>query len=354
MTANMSCRTGRVVTHRGVMFATGSLWLLLAATGFAQEPLPLEKSAGQPAGQPASEQSQVRDPNYRVGPADVLTVRVLGVDDYRQATVPWIDVTVSNSGKVSLPYLGILKVAGMTAAQIESAITAGLRQRDLVKDPQVAVGVQAYRSNTVYILGEVAQPGQYYMRDEMHVMDLIALSMGTPNEGTMYLYRRVPVEETGEQQDGEGTSDTKLAAAIPIDIQELAAGKRPELNLELQSGDILYVPLNRPNYYFVSGDVLNPGSFEMPPRRELAISEALAFAGGLSKTAKGSKGILVRYDEQGGRQELPVDFQAILNGKKPNFTVMPNDIIFIPGSPAKTFTQAFVKYIPTLALLALF
>ena len=349
MTGHVSCRTGGVLASRGAMFATGSLWLLLAATGFAQEPLPLEK----PAGQPAAVEAQIRDPNYRVGPADILSIRVLGVQDYRQATVPWIDVTVSNSGKVSLPYLGILKVAGMTAAQIESAITTGLRERDLVKDPQVAVGVQAYRSNTVYILGEVAQPGQSYMREEMHVMDLIALSMGAPNEGTMYLYRRVPVEET-DAPDGEGSRETKLAAAIPIDIQELAAGKRPELNLELQSGDILYVPMNRPNYYFVSGDVLNPGSFEMPPRRELAVSEALAFAGGLTRTAKGSKGILVRYDEQGGRQELPVDFQAILNGKKPNFAVMPNDIIFIPGSPGKTFTQAFVRYLPTLALLALF
>lgn len=329
------------------MFATGLIWLMLTAAALPQEAARVETQTGQPASGQA--QAQVRDPNYRVGPADVLSVRVIGVEAYKQKTVPWIDVTVSNSGKVSLPYVGILNVAGMSIGQVEQEIARNLRERELLNDPQVTVGVQSYRSNTVYILGEVAQAGQYYMRDEMHVMDLVALSLGVPTEGTMYLYRRIPVEAA----EGEDSGETRLAPAIPIDIQELAAGNRPDLNLKLQGGDILYVPFNRPNYYFVSGEVLNPGSFEMPPRRDLTISEALAFAGGPSKTAKASKGILVRYDGQGGRQELAVDFQAILEGKKPNFQVMPNDIIFVPGSQSKTLAQGFLRFLPQLALIAL-
>jgi polysaccharide biosynthesis/export protein len=320
--------------------------LLLILSGVVPEAFGRQASEDQA---PAAQEGQVRSPNYRVGPADVLSVRVLGLEEYRRVNAPWIDVTVSNSGKVNLPYAGVLNVVGKTLDEVEKEIARVLRDRDLLKDPQVTVGVQAYRSHTVYLLGEVAQPGQYYMREDMHLMDLIALGLSVPTDGTMYLYRRVPVQ--GE--DGSVTGESRLADAIPIDVQELAQGKRPELNVKLEAGDVLYYPFNRPNYYFVSGDVLKPGSFEMPPRRELMISEALSYAGGPTPTAKTSQGIVVRYDADGGREQLAVDFKAILDGRKPNFPVKPNDIIFIPGSQAKTFAQAFLKFIPQIALLAL-
>lgn len=328
---------------------------MMVLTGIFSALLLLAPQVGQapagPAEAPAAAQAQpqAHDPNYRVGPADVLSVRVLGLEEYKQKTAPWIEVTVSNSGKVGLPYIGILKVVGMTVKEVEAEIARGFRERELVKDPQVTVGVQAYRSQTVYLLGEVAQAGQYYMREDMHVMDLIGLSLGVPTEGTMYLYRRVAADTTSGGQPGE----TALGPAIPLDIQALAEGTRPELNMKLEAGDILYIPYNRPKYYFVTGDVLSPGSFEMPPRRDLMISEAIAFAGGPTKTAKASKGILIRFDEQGQRQQLEVDFTAILEGRTPNFAVQPNDIVFIPGSQTKTFAQGFLRFLPNIALLAL-
>jgi polysaccharide export outer membrane protein len=278
---------------------------------------------------------------------------VLGLKEFSQPLAPWLSVTVSNSGKIRVPFAGILHVANMSPSEVASLIAEKLREQDLVKDPQVTVRVNDYRGNTIYILGEVMQPGQYYMRGEMYLLDLIGLSMGFPNDGVLYLYRRTPVQEDAAGADGDGdtvSGRTMVTQAIPIEIRELAEGRRPDLNYKLQPGDMLYVPLNRPKYFYVTGDVNRTGSFEIPPRRELLVSEAMAFAGGPTRTAKISKGILVRQDENGQRQELALDFNAILRGKKPDFPIQQNDIIFIPGSSVKTLGQGVLGIVPNLLL----
>ena len=53
------------------------------------------------------------------------------------------------------------------------------------------------------------------------------------------------------------------------------------------------------------------------------------------KTAKMSKGVLVRFDGATGHKEEPVDFKAILEGKKPDIVMQADDIVFIPGSAGK-------------------
>jgi protein involved in polysaccharide export with SLBB domain len=317
--------------------------LLMASPAFAQE---LDDKAGK----------QQTQKDYRLGPADVLTVSVVGLKEFTQAQQPWLEIVVSNSGKIHIPFLGVLNVNDMTPSELESQITRRLQERDLVKQPQVTVRVKDYRGHTIYIIGEVMQPGQYYMRDNMYMLDLIGLSLGIPTDGTMYLYRRSPTQTKTKESESDNqpaTGETAVAEAIKIDIKALAEGNRPDLNYRLQNGDVLYVPFNRPKYFYATGDLHNPGSFEIPPSRQLLISQAISFAGGPTKTAKMSKGFLVRYDQAGTRQEMAVDFAAILKGKQPDFPVMPNDILFIPGSNAKTLGYGLLNIIPTIATMSL-
>lgn len=65
------------------------------------------------------------------------------------------------------------------------------------------------------------------------------------------------------------------------------------------------------------------------------MNQAIAKAGGPLKTAKMSKGMLIRYDKDGKRTTKPVDFTAILRGKQEDFEVSHGDILFIPSSSAK-------------------
>jgi polysaccharide export outer membrane protein len=243
----------------------------------------------------------------------------------------------------------------MTPAVLEAEIARRLREQELVKDPQVTVRVADYRGQTIYVLGEVMQPGQYYMRQGMHLSDLLGLTIGFPTEGKMYLYRRAQLERAAGEDTvtDEGLAgETVVAEALEIDLNELADGTSPDMSIPLQGGDMLYVPFNKPNFFFITGEIGRPGAIEIPPSRKLLVSQAIAFAGGPSRTAKMSEGILLRYDEAGVRQELAVDFSAILRGKEPDFEILPNDIIFIPGSNAKTLGYGLLGIIPGLATRA--
>ena len=298
-------------------------------------------------------EAPVQSPDYRLGPADGLAVTVLGLVEYTQPpNIPWLEVVVSNSGKVHLPFIGALNVNDLTVNQLQTQIAEKFRELGLMAEPQVTVRVTEYRARTIYILGEIMQPGQYYMRENMYLTDLLGLSLGWPTEGIGYLYRRGPTE-TAVTNDGETPpvpGQTTVTKAIPIDFHELSTGNRPDLNLKLEGGDVFYVPYNRPRFFYATGEVGSPGAFELPPARQLKVSQAISAAGGPTRTAKMSKGILLRFEPDGGRREIALDFDAILRGRKADFAMQEHDIIFIPGSNVKTLGYGLLGIVPALAL----
>jgi protein involved in polysaccharide export with SLBB domain len=279
--------------------------------------------------------------DYRLGAGDVLAISVLGLKDFD------CSVAVSNSGKVHVPHLGVIAVLDLTPAQMEAEIARRLREQGLMKEPWVRVRVTDYRSQTVYILGEVIMPGQYLLKEDMCVMDLISLGLGLNDvtNRSVYLYRQHPAPSKGVTPPDRAD----MYEVTSIDLQELFAGKKPELNVRLRGGDILYCPEKKAEYFYAMGDLNRPGAIEIPQGSQVLVSRAISWAGGATKTAKVSKGILMRYDETGARQQLAVDFKAVLTGKKPDFLIKPNDIIYIPGSSAKALGYGMLGVIPGVA-----
>lgn len=297
--------------------------------------------------QVAEAQAEGVPEDYRVGPGDSLAITVFGSDRFNQT------IRISNSGKIHIPYLGILPVFDMTASEIQSEIARRLTALDLIKDPWVRVTVVEHRAHPVYILGEVMQPGQFLIRNEMNLMDLISLASGFGESASPigYLYRRRigGPDRNGSEPEADGVTEEM----IEVKFQELYDGTHPEMNLKLRGGDVLYVPERPTNYIFVVGDVLGPGAVEIPYGQNLLASQAVAKAGGPMKTAKMSKGMLMRYNEEGEREELALDFKSILVGREPDFPLKPNDIIFIPGSSAKTLGYGLLNIVPRIAQGAL-
>jgi polysaccharide export outer membrane protein len=269
----------------------------------------------------------------------MLSIGVAGASQIQHST------RVSNTGKIHVPYVGVIKVVDMTVPELQAEIARQLRERGLVHDAWVSVRIDQYRAQPVYVLGEVMTPGQFVIKDEMYLTDLLTLAAGFNDVASPigYLYRRKA--NTESLQPGEAPTDE----AIAIDFQALNEGTRPELNLRLRGGDVLYVPQRRREFYFVVGDVGKPGVYEIKKAAgTIRLSQALAQTGGPLPTAKMSAGILVRFDQAGGRQELPVDFKAILEGRQPDLSVQANDIVFIPGSSAKTLALGLLGVIPGL------
>jgi polysaccharide export outer membrane protein len=107
---------------------------------------------------------------YRLGAGD--QVRIITFSD-EQLTG---EFRVNDSGTIALPLLGSVTAAGLTTAQLEEKIAQTLKQRNLYKDPSVSVEVIAYRP--VFVLGEVARPGQYPYQPGMTVVTAAAVAGG--------------------------------------------------------------------------------------------------------------------------------------------------------------------------------
>jgi len=276
------------------------------------------------------------DPNqvsdYRVGAGDLLEISVFSVSGFQHF------VRVSSSGFVKLPLLGQIHVAGRTCAEIEDLLTKKL-DGEYINDPDVIVQVKEYRSQSVLVLGAVRSPGLYQLTHDLTLVDVLALAGGvTVDAGdTVTIQRRAVRPEGGQQASPQLTE---------VNLEELIANGNTVVNLPVYGGDVINVVQRVQEVYYVIGEVNSSGAFPLRRVEPLRISQALAQAGGPQKTAKMSKSVLLRYDEKGERKEIPVDFAAILQGRQPDFNVLPNDIIFVPGSHFKNVTYGILGIIP--------
>ena len=325
-----------------------ALVLALAAGGI--------EAAAQPPPTPAAG-SAPAPLEYQVGPGDQLAVTVFGVPELAQTP------RVSNSGRIRLARVGVFDVYKMTAREIEVLIAKALASKELLNDPWVQVQVTQFRSSTVYILGEVQSPGQYAITSRMSVLDLVSMAEGlTPYaDPTAFLYR-LP-EHAGQPPAADAASGTAERPTftrdnvMPIDIVALTQGRKPELNIELRGGDVLYTRRTTPKYFYVVGEVSRPGLYELTAAFEnreagppLLLSQAIAQAGGPTRTAKASQALLVRSLPDGKLEQRPFDFEKVLRGRHPDWAVQVNDIIFVPGSGAKTLAYGLLGMLPNIVV----
>lgn len=162
-----------------------------------------------------------QDPNYVIGPQDVLDISVWKENELTR-TVP-----VRPDGKISMPLLNDVRAAGLTPNQLAAQITTSLKR--FVTDPQVTVIVTQINSQRVYILGEVLRTGAYPLLPEMTILQALSSAGGfTPfaNRKKIYMFR----VENGKQ------------VKYPFDYKAVIDGKRTDQNVVLKAGDTIVVP----------------------------------------------------------------------------------------------------------------
>src|SRR5919199_392960 len=137
-------------------FAAAALILVTAASASAQ---------------PAARSSSAAD--YVVGAQDVLTITC-----YDQADLSG-KFTVETDGTFSYPLIGRVKVGGLTLRQVESEVKARLVGDGYFRNPQITVAVDTYKSQKVFIVGEVRTPGTYPLSGDMSLVEALARAGST-------------------------------------------------------------------------------------------------------------------------------------------------------------------------------
>lgn len=173
-----------------------------------------------PAYEALVEQQHDLPPTGQLGVGDKFRIRV-----YNEEALSG-SFTVASNGTINYPHVGRIEVEGMTCAELEEHITEGLME-GFLRSPSVSCTITEYKSQQIYVFGEVKEPGSFPYRTDLSVIEAFALAGGFSERAS--------------------TNDTKLTRVvdgvevqIEIPMQEIVEGR--ERNLRLLPGDVIYVP----------------------------------------------------------------------------------------------------------------
>jgi polysaccharide export outer membrane protein len=234
--------------------------------------------------------------DYTVGPQDVLTITV-----YDQAELSG-KFTVDPDGSLTFPLIGRVKAAGLTLRGLEVDLTKRLADGYL-RNPQVSVSMDTYKSQRIFVIGEVRAPGAYQLTGDMTIIEAVARAGSTTPQASDEVLVVRPKEGASEGPVLATDADATVLRVNLRDIQEGALSK----NVSLRDGDTVVVQKARSVYVF--GQVKAPGAY--PIDKDTTVLQALSLAGGV--TDRGSTGRLkIVRTVEGKKKEIKVKLTDIV------------------------------------------
>lgn len=227
--------------------------LLLAAAPHAQAPQA-------PAGEGQA--------NYVVGSEDVLAVTV-----FNEAQLSG-RYRVENDGHFSYPFLGRIKAGGATVAEVAATLRTRLADGYL-RNPQVTVEVEQFRSQSVFVIGEVRTPGKYLLSGSVTLIEALAQAGSVaPSAGNEVMILH-PSKTTSESPTLPDSGDADVQR---ISLRDIQSGKLAA-NVTIRDGDTIFVP--KAQRFYVTGNVRTPGAYVLEPN--LTVLQAISMAGGATE-----------------------------------------------------------------------
>jgi polysaccharide biosynthesis/export protein len=255
--------------------------------------------------------AQGRDPAYRVGPRDLLDIRVYEDDKLNGQR------RVSEDGVVNLPLLGDVAVAGKTTAELGDMLKK-LLEAKYMQRASVDVQVLEFRSRPIIVMGAVKQPGNLPFSGRWTLLEALTAAGGlAENHGSViHVLRR---------------AENGLADQVSIDAEDLLLRADPRFNLPIYANDLINVPGTVEVTVYCLGEVAHPGALVFKSNERITILSAIAHAGGL--TDRASNRIMIKRAAAGaGPPEITVDFKRILAGKEDDVELRHGDVIVVKES----------------------
>ena len=218
---------------------------------------------------------------YRLGSGDAIRISVFQNPDML------LETRVSESGTITFPLLGVVRIGGLSISEAEGRIADGLKKGNFVKQPQVTIVVLKVTGNQASVLGQVNQPGRYPLEvADTRLTDLLANARGVAATG-------------GDQVVLTGVRGGK-PFRLEVDLPTLFGPNGREQDVVVLNGDVLWV--DRFPMIYIYGEVQKPGQIRL--ERGMTLLQGLAAGGGL--TLRGTdRGIRVhRKDTAGKVQEI--------------------------------------------------
>ena len=285
--------------HRTLIVAT---LLLVCSTPARLTATPLQEGSDPQPGRLSGE--------YRIGPQDVLSIEVFGLDDLDRK------VRVLRDGNISLPLLGSFRVADLTPQEAEAQIARMLEERELINEAQVSIFVEEFVSSSISFQGAVREPGVYPLIGQRTLLEMISEAGGLLRNETgreIIVLRR---DTAGQQK------------RIDINIEKLSQGD-PASNILLEPDDTLLVQEAQRQRVYATGAVRSPGVVEFLGSEGISVLQAGSAAGGPTERANQSKVHIVRRLADGSQKRINLDLKKIRKGKADDVLLIKNDTVVV-------------------------
>ncbi len=249
--------------------------------------------------------------DYRIGAQDELEISAVGVKELNK-----VKVRVSEDGRISLPLVGEVEVVGLTRSAVEQKI-ARLLEEKYVQNAQVTIFITEFASKKVSVLGAVTHPGSFPILGRMRLMHIISAAGGlTASAGKEIIIIR-------ELEDGSSIS-------LKISINDLFISGDTSLNVPIQPGDVVNIPVDKIVLIYILGQVSRPSALQVKRSNIPTLLQAIAMAGGFSDRAQKSGVIIKWIDKEGKEHQKKVNVKNILKGKIKDIQLKENDTVYVP------------------------
>ncbi len=300
--------------------------------------------------------------DYVIGNGDVIDIDVFDVKELSR------EVRVSQTGSIGIPLVPVrLHVGGLTEVQTEQKIAEVLEANGLVSHPQVSVSVKERKSKPITVVGAVQHAMVYQADRPVTILEVLAEAGGIANDAGDTVIVTRPSEEpsvdssdlpsigpedpaaatTPKESTESGAAPAESASKPPaldeppplsntitINLNELVESGSASNNIVLRAGDIVTVP--HAGIAYILGAVNKPGGYVMAnDRSQMSTLRLLALSGGLSRTAKKDRAVIIRKDSQGQQHEVAVDLKKVLERTTEDVSLQASDILYVPDSASK-------------------
>ena len=318
-------------------------WLVsvvfFAATASAQTPI-ASHSATAPAGANGAVRSSE---HYRIGPGDVLDVRVFNKPQFTRD-----GVRVDGRGMIRMPFIdGEIQAACMTEQQLADDI--GNRYVDYLRNPQVDVFIREFQSQPVAVLGAVRAPSRFQLQRRVRLLELLSFAGGpTENAGRTIQIVHTTTTAACDEAGKLETSATEASALDNYKLDETMNGAE-EANPFVRPGDV--VSIAEAEQAYIVGNVLRPAA--IPLKERITVSRAIAMSGGLMPDTKTDRVRIVRQPPGSlAKTEIFVDLKAIERRNAEDVVLQAGDIVDVPVSGGKRLLRSLIgAVVPSIAQL---
>lgn len=266
--------------------------------------------------------------NYHLGPGDMLDIVVLGVPELNRKA------RIDGNGVIGLPLIGEVEVGGLTVDDA-SELIAKRYEKSYLKDPQVSVLIEEYRSQQITVLGAVNNPEVYAVQREMSLLGVLAMAGGVRDDasGTVYV--------TDWVQDPKTNKRTRRNMVVSLD--ELVEGNGQD---DFKLGNEAVVNVPSAGVVYVEGAVEEPGAYDL--KGDTTVLKAIAMAGGTLFEADESGLKLLRLQQEGNKkgqfEPVQFDLESLRTNPSNDVALQDGDIVVVE---ADEFQSALMTLIDT-------